>query len=1151
MAILLRYSVFFGLTLFSIFGMKAQDTLLAHTAFQKAHSLMRANQWDSAIIHGHEAMELFEEAAHRHPAIWKRAIDIERRLWSYYRDNGQYREALDSTLLLLQLAEVRLGLKHPLIGTVHQDIGIGYFYLGNYSEAIAHYELASNIRLMHLGKPDRKTAQLYQNIGLTWLQLGKTEKALEYFEEALELRKSFDELESLAVSTLYMNIAWGMTNLSKLDSAHAYYDRAIDLRLQLIERSDIDLGQAYSNKAGVYWKQGNLKKAIEYYEKGLKIYQEKLRPDHPMFVQAFNSFGNIYKERGDQQTALSYYEKAVQVGIKSLGKMHPNLMYLYHNMGVIFQYNDDLDQAELYLQEAIDIGKETLGEDHPDVIFMKMNKGSVYQQRKQYEKAELLLREGIAQLIKSSNQHNPRLATSYVLLGDVLEAKGDLHGARMLFQKAFDFSQKHLHPEHPEYSGSLKALGDIYKKLDMYDAAMDAYQKALDIRIRTFGDRHPGVANVWNAIGEVYALRGDTQQAMSSYQAAMWANTFSDTDREKEAGFPPISSISRPQTLLQSCRLQAASLRLSGRLDNLQKADTTFQYMLDLVEEIRKNYLHKNSGLSLQDTIFPMYEAALETVLSLAKETGDSSYTDRAFAISERSKAINLRSSLQEGSARRFAGIPEEILLKEHELKVDLAYYERMLYEQRAEDDSTSKLWRTKLFLTKTAFDSLQAVMIQEFPAYYQLRYAQLTTQRQDVQSYLATRKAALIEYVLGEDQVFIFLIQPDSYAVWSQAYERDLFEQVQQFRQQILDLNASIASPIQHQAELIQSAHRLYQQLFASVHSKLESSVSSLIIVPDSYLGYVPFGLLISDSTRPAEIAYPRLPYLFRSYPISYAPSSSLLIKSQIPAASLPPKGIGGFAPSYEMRRRLQGDSSLSSRRLDRDMLTDILPLPGAEQEVAEVTQIWNGDTYIGPSASERIFKEKAPLYQILHLSMHAFLEDSNSLYSHLRFEEIGDSTEDGSLHISELYNMSLNAELAVLSACNTGFGEFSRGEGIMSLSSAFAYAGVPSTVMTLWPVPDRASRALMTKFHHYLKKGYSKQDALHQARIAYLEEELSLEKTHPFYWAGFVLNGNIDPIQSNRENRALRFLLICLVLLLPPLIVLGRFYQKGRANR
>jgi CHAT domain-containing protein len=150
----------------------------------------------------------------------------------------------------------------------------------------------------------------------------------------------------------------------------------------------------------------------------------------------------------------------------------------------------------------------------------------------------------------------------------------------------------------------------------------------------------------------------------------------------------------------------------------------------------------------------------------------------------------------------------------------------------------------------------------------------------------------------------------------------------------------------------------------------------------------------------------------------------------------------------------------------------------------------------------------------------MHTLIDPKNPTYSQLVFSapDTTNSTDDGVLYTSELFSMSLQSKMAVLSACQTGDGAIIEGEGILSLARGFFYAGVPSVVMTLWSVDDARSALIMESFYKYLKKGYSKGHALRQAKLDLLETGDPLT-AHPRFWAGYVSIGNQNPVTKNNQ--------------------------------
>jgi len=180
-----------------------------------------------------------------------------------------------------------------------------------------------------------------------------------------------------------------------------------------------------------------------------------------------------------------------------------------------------------------------------------------------------------------------------------------------------------------------------------------------------------------------------------------------------------------------------------------------------------------------------------------------------------------------------------------------------------------------------------------------------------------------------------------------------------------------------------------------------------------------------------------------------------------------------------------------------------------------------------LGPDANETVFKELAYRYQVLHLAMHVFIDDDNPLYTKLVFAEDTLDEQDGFLNVYEIYELNLNAQLVVLSGCNSGSGISRQGEGIMSLARAFYYCGVPNIVMTLWTVNDKSSELLMSEFYKDLVKGRSMETALRNAKLNFIENAGPIQQ-HPYFWSGFVVIGDNEAVF---KPRAAKFLFLGLV--------------------
>ena len=184
---------------------------------------------------------------------------------------------------------------------------------------------------------------------------------------------------------------------------------------------------------------------------------------------------------------------------------------------------------------------------------------------------------------------------------------------------------------------------------------------------------------------------------------------------------------------------------------------------------------------------------------------------------------------------------------------------------------------------------------------------------------------------------------------------------------------------------------------------------------------------------------------------------------------------------------------------------------------DLIEGLQAYNIKKYLRNDATESNFINEGDGCSILHFGTHGETDDQRPLFSRLVMAK--DRENDGYLHAYEIFNKELNADLAVLSACKTGQGKILDGEGALSLAHAFSYAGVPSTVMTLWEVDEKVTAEILKNFYSFLDEGMSKSDALHTAKLEFLSTA-SDQLQSPYYWGGLALIGNDAPLISRSSS-------------------------------
>ncbi|MEL6357580.1 MAG: CHAT domain-containing protein, partial [Bacteroidota bacterium] len=504
------------------------------------------------------------------------------------------------------------------------------------------------------------------------------------------------------------------------------------------------------------------------------------------------------------------------------------------------------------------------------------------------------------------------------------------------------------------------------------------------------------------------------------------------------------------------------------------------------------------------------------------------------------SKAGSLLLSMNKIDALQFAGIPDSILKLEQQLRVDRTYYNQKYVQQTIGTDAQDSLlvvnYHSKWLENARRHHELIQHIESEYPKYYQLKYNLNTPAISEVQQQLIDQNSAILEYFVSDSTIFIFTITQHQFDVIEvkdvesilirSANLRAVISQTNQ--QPTANKNLSLTS--QHHATYRDDASTLYDQILAPAVKRLPPSISKLLIVPDNQLGYLPFELLLTEPVCDEQKRYVDYPFLLKQYTINYGYGVRLLMnESQSVAKSQ--YHYGGFAPIYLGGNDQYATQSTSDEQLEIVMRNGLNDLPAARKSIANISRLLSGDAYLSEQATEANFKQKADLYNILHLAMHSVVNSNNPLYSKLVFSPVDDQDEDNFLNAMELYDMQLTAELAVLGACNTGYGEIQQGEGIMSISRAFAYAGCPSIVASLWNIPDESTAELTQRFFKALKAGLPKDEALRKAKLSYLNENPD-RLTAPFFWAGIVHIGNADaiamaPINGNNYGSWLWLLL------------------------
>jgi CHAT domain-containing protein len=349
-----------------------------------------------------------------------------------------------------------------------------------------------------------------------------------------------------------------------------------------------------------------------------------------------------------------------------------------------------------------------------------------------------------------------------------------------------------------------------------------------------------------------------------------------------------------------------------------------------------------------------------------------------------------------------------------------------------------------------------------------------------------ASSDLAYLNYVVTDRNVGVFIVKRNRVTNESDTRYLNFSIHAGALREKVTKFHSMLAD--RHPNHRILS-RELYQLLIEPVANELQN-VKTVCIVPDSFLWTLPFQALTTMRGN----------YLIEQYALYYAPSLSVLHE---------------MTDRTKQRNRNGSLIAFANPVIGRDekLNQDLCPLPEAETEVAEVAAAVRfkvKKVFVGREADEKSFKALAPSYGTIHLATHGVLDNRDPLYSHLLLTKTdGDVENNGSLEAREIMNMRLNADLAILSACETGNGRISPGEGVIGMSWAFFVAGTRSMVVSQWRVNTASTSQLMKNFYQAFARQpnhRNKSQALREASMHLLRDP---RYRHPFYWAGFVLVG------------------------------------------
>jgi CHAT domain-containing protein len=356
-----------------------------------------------------------------------------------------------------------------------------------------------------------------------------------------------------------------------------------------------------------------------------------------------------------------------------------------------------------------------------------------------------------------------------------------------------------------------------------------------------------------------------------------------------------------------------------------------------------------------------------------------------------------------------------------------------------------------------------------------------------------SARDGTVIEFAVADGLVFAFVLRDGRVSALQLPRDAAAIQHdVETLRNRIDGRDLAWAPP----------ARRLYDSLLAPLASLLPKR-GAVTIVPDSFLWDVPFQALLEPSRR----------FFGDRHALAYAPSLTML-EWAARSRSHAPAQKTLLAMGDPKVPAIPSAKQSGYRNIPRE------PLPDAIHEVRELAMLYGRErsaVFTGSEARESVLKRSIGSYRIVHLATHGIVDDDSPFYSALLLAASKDDRDDGLLEMREVRDLELNADLVVLSACDTARGKVYSGEGVIGLAWAFLGAGCPTTVVSQWKAASRATTLLMVEFHQRLLAGDTTAEAMRRAQRMLRRNPAY---AHPLYWAPFVVVGRSSAIYGRIAN-------------------------------
>ncbi len=735
---------------------------------------------------------------------------------------------------------------------------------------------------------------------------------------------------------------------------------------------------------------------------------------------------------------------------------------LYNSLGALYNEAGDYRQSGVYFSKALELTRQQHPELGEAIFAMSANIASAVRASGYLDSALHLYKH----LFHAAH---PSLAI-ITNISEIYLAKKEPDSALYYLQLAKDIKGFYATGIHNAFAKAYMLKEDTVKAALHLQAAIELHRQ------NKAGIKNNQYAATQKYLGDLRVMEQQPEAALPYYQQAIIQYDFKFNDTNVLANPGNFTGDFASYSLFNALTAKAVCFNL---LYNKTKSKTyytatvnTYDSAFLLADYIRKSIDNDEARLFIADKVFDAYTNAVDFLMG-ANPLREENMIHALEWISK-SRATSLAINLKENTIKQYAGLPDSLLQQEKNIKISILRWK--LQWQQSGDTAAQKALVSAI---NTATLQLQNIdnKYKKFPNYYNQMFASDRIDISGMQQTILNNNTAAVCYFKGADKLYVFVVKHDKIIHHIIDSDAALEKNIATYIRQLTFNNAGNAYDAT-------AALYLYSKLVQPVVKDLKG-VTSLVIIPSQNLINIPF-----EAFQPAINKY-----LVEAYAITYQYALPFLQKGKL---RFDKKAAIALAPFADK---------------NANATMEVLPY-----SLTEIAQFAKGAQRVNNAATKRTFISAAGNASVIHLATHAAVDFREPGNSYIAFFRQSQADTGYKMFAHELYNLQLpHTQFVFLSACETGSGKVSRSEGALSISRAFAFAGCPNMVTSLWKAEDKTTAYISTHFYRYVDKGYTYAAALQKAKTDLIADETMTQFHAPAYWSHLIFIGELQEEKSS----------------------------------